>query len=80
MDWIDGETYTAWQLGADWSWMDGRAVQVVSGRTLYDTVNIGPHEGVRLERVSKDVRGIVRYVPPDTKLVLVRVRAREDGA
>jgi len=66
MEWTEGNEYTAWQLGADWSWMDGRAVRLVGGRTLYDCVNIGALCGVRLERVDgsrgRGLRGMWRLI------------------
>jgi hypothetical protein len=72
-EWTEEKEYTAWDLGADWSWQTEFRVRLPAGRTLYDCVNIGKHEGVRLERVdgSRGLRGIARYVSPDTKLVLV---------
>lgn len=72
--WIEGKEYTAWDLGADWTWQTEFLARFPAGRVLYDCVNIGKHEGVRLERVdgTRGVRGIVRYVPPLAKLVLVK--------
>lgn len=75
-DWTEGKEYTAWELGADWGWLEADLfVRFPAGRVLYDCVNIGTREGVRLERVdgTRGVRGIARYVRPLTKLVLVKL-------
>lgn len=69
--------YTAWQLGADWWWQGHYLVRLVHGVTLYDTVTIGRHQGVRLERIdgSRRVRVLCRYVPMDTRMCLVSIAA-----
>lgn len=73
----DSREYTAAELASDWWWNElGYFAVVVGGRANYEAVSWPERRSatVRLGRldVKRGLRGIYRYVDPDTRMRLVK--------
>lgn len=75
----EGGTYTAWQLAADWEWMDAGLEAVrVGGRVAWETVTCtkgGDGQTVRLSRLEtrNGLRAVNEHVSPDTPMRLRKI-------
>ena len=77
-DFSESGTYTAWDLAADWRWVDDRFEAVIgNGRIRWETATATKGSNgktIRLERLDVSTgrpRAIARYVDPDTQMRLV---------
>jgi hypothetical protein len=75
----DAKEYTAWELAADWWWIElGYFAVVVGGRQSYDEVTATRNDAVRLSRLyatTTAIRQINRYVNPELSMRLVKPTA-----
>lgn len=67
--------YTAWQLAGDWWWEKDHQAVRLHGNVRWDAVSVTPRQNstVRLARLDPVLLcAIVDYVPPETKMRLVK--------
>ena len=79
-DEIEAKTYTAWEIGAD-AWWQFEGYLVSTGRATYEAAGITRGEnGVyfwRLEVRDEGLRVVRRYIDPDMKVKLVKIREEQ---
>lgn len=70
------KVYTAWELAADWWWQSAGLLAVpFGGRARYETLTIGPREGICARRLEGRHQ-IDRYVAANSRFRLEPTQER----
>jgi hypothetical protein len=73
----DSKEYTAWELAADWWWVElGYDAVIVGGNARYENATVTRNSSVKLSKLDADLISLCqinRYVNSDTKMRLVRI-------